>query len=228
MATGTATRPDTTDMVIVHRVFRREFRLLPQLVRAVVPGDRERARTVTAHGIEMIETLHHHHSGEDALIWPRLRERADLHAGLIERMQEQHHAVAALIDRASALLPTWSAAAGIGVRDEVAEVLEQLSVELDAHLDEEEREVLPLIEQHLTLAEWAQVGERGMASIPKSRLLVFLGHLLEETSAAERARFLVHVPLPGRVAFRLVGQRKHRREVDGLRGGIALPGPRQG
>ena len=40
---------DTSDMVIVHRMFRRECALLPQLVAAVPVGDAARAHTVAGH-----------------------------------------------------------------------------------------------------------------------------------------------------------------------------------
>ena len=66
---------DTSDMVIVHRMFRRECALLPQLVAAVPAGDVARARTVARHAREVLDMLHHHHLGEDELLWPRLSAR---------------------------------------------------------------------------------------------------------------------------------------------------------
>ena len=35
-------RPDTTDMVLVHRIFRREFKLAPRLIGAVPPAIRSK------------------------------------------------------------------------------------------------------------------------------------------------------------------------------------------
>ena len=223
MSTTTATRPDTTDMKVVHKVYRREFRLLPRMVALVEPGDAERAALIGGHVAEMITALHHHHTGEDELLWPRLLEREELEAELIHRMEQQHEQVSALLDRAEALAGSWRDAADQATRDELVEVLTELAPALEAHLDEEERRVLPLVEEHITPAEYAQLGERGMASIDKSRLLVFLGHLLEDATPAERTAFLTHVPLPGRIAFRLIGQRQHRREVGALRAGLQIP-----
>jgi hypothetical protein len=82
--------------------------------------------------------------------------------------------------------------------------------------------VLPLVEQHISESEWAEGAERGMASIPKDRLLVFIGYLMEDTTPAERAHFSRRVPLPGRVAYRLIGQRKHRAEAGRIRGQLAV------
>lgn len=212
--------PDTHEMVIVHRVFRREFGLAPHMVAAVAGGDVAQAQAVTAHLTEMGAMLHHHHTGEDELVWPRLHERTELDRELLARMEQQHEAVGALLRRADDLLPRWGASTDIALRDELADVLARLSQQLDAHLDEEEREVLPLIAQHMTVEEWGELGKRGMAAIAKPRMLVILGHILEDASPEERATFMLKAPPPARVLFKLVGRRKYQREVAGLRAGI--------
>jgi len=208
-------------MVIVHRVFRREFRLLPAMVRAVHDGDTARAARIAGHARELIAALHHHHSGEDELLWPLLTARATLDGELVSRMERQHEEVSVLLDTADEQVPRWSSTAAPAARDQLAATLESVSTSLDEHLAEEENQVLPLVRQHVSESEWSQLGERGMASIPRDRMLVFLGHILEEATHSERAQFLAHVPLPGRVAYRLVGRRKYRTEVRVLRAGLA-------
>ncbi len=199
---------DTTDMRIVHRLFRREFRLLPGLVCSVKPGDLGRAGIVAGHADEQIDALHHHHAGEDDLIWPRLSQRAALDAELIAAMGQQHQHIASLLAAAQTQLQAWRHSA-TGV--DLIETLETLSGRLDAHLDQEERYVLPLVERYLTAQEWAEVGRRGMASIPRRRRLVFLGCILEDADPAERREFLAaHVPVAARIAYRLIGRRQYR------------------
>jgi hemerythrin-like domain-containing protein len=214
-------RVDTHDMVVVHRVFRREFRLLPRLVRTVSAGDTARATRVNQHAKEILTALHYHHTGEDELLWPRLAERAPLSQELVTRMETQHQRLADLLGAVQVSLARWSKSANGIEQRRLAGILDQVSKALEEHLAEEEREILPLVEQHFTVAEWEQLGERGMASIPKRRLLVILGYILEETSPDERRHFLAKVPLPGRVAYRLVGARQYRREVGELRGVLA-------
>lgn len=215
-------KPDTTDMVLVHRVFRREFRLAPRLVRQVPAGDTARAERVAAHIADLADALHHHHSGEDDLVWPKLLQRAQFEADLVIRMQTQHEAVAGLLLAVQNLLCTWRTTGSLVTRGLLAERLEQLSAALDEHLAEEERRILPLVEEHLSVAEWAQVGERGFADTPKNRLLFFLGAALEEATPAELGVFLPQVPLPGRIAYRLVGRRQYRRHVSLLRAGLPV------
>jgi hemerythrin-like domain-containing protein len=207
---------DTTDMVVVHRVFRREFGLLPRMVRATASGDTVRAAQVATHARELLVALHHHHHGEDDLLWPKLAQRVDLERPLVERMEQQHESVAALVDRATGLLPAWEISARNG--EELSVVLQELAGQLNAHLAEEETEVLPVVRQKITEEEWAELGKRGMASIPPKRRLVFLGHILEEASPDERATFMHHVPPPARLAYRMFGTKQHRAEVKRLRG----------
>jgi hypothetical protein len=139
---------------------------------------------------------------------------------LIDRMEAQHERIGELLETVEHLLPAWAAAPAVEIRDELTARLRELSAALDEHLAEEEARVLPLAAQHITQAEWAELGERGMASLPKDRVLVLLGYILEEADAEERRRFLGHVPLPGRLAYRMIGQRKYQREVTALRGDV--------
>ncbi len=227
MAQSTATKPDVQEMVIVHRMFRREYRLAPVLVRGVAPGDRSRAAVVAAHLRELTVLLHHHHQGEDDLVWPRLHARTPVSDDLVHRMEGQHEHVGGLLSQVEeVLLPAWAADPGLAQREALAEVLDALAPALEAHLDEEEREVLPLIEQHLTTAEWDELGERAVAAIPKPRLLVLMGYILEEASPSERQTMLGVLPPPVRLLYKTLGQRKHVKERDRIRAGT-LPAQRR-
>lgn len=227
MAHATVTaRPDVQEMVVVHRMFRREYALAPELVRGVSPGDRARAAVVAAHLTELGTMLHHHHSGEDELVWPKLHARTPVSAELVHRMESQHEQVGRLLEQVEHLLPAWAEQPDAARRDALAEVLTALAPALAGHLEEEERDVLPLIEEHLTKAEWDQLGERAVAAIPKPRMLVLLGYLLEEADAEERRTMLGVLPPPVRLLYLAVGRRKWAKERDRIRAG-AVPAPRR-
>jgi iron-sulfur cluster repair protein YtfE (RIC family) len=226
MAQTTSTKPDVQEMVIVHRMFRREYRLASVLVRGVAAGDRTRAAVVAAHLSELTAMLHHHHQGEDDLVWPRLHARTPISSELVHRMESQHGQVGGLLGQLDELLPAWAAEPGLGQRESLAETLDALASALEAHLDEEEREILPLVEQHLTAAEWNELGERAVAAIPKARMLVLLGYILEGTSPSERQTMLGVLPPPVRLIYKAVGQRKHVKERNRIRAG-SLPAQRQ-
>ena len=211
---------DTWEMVVVHRLFRREFGLVPGLIRRVSDGDRRRAEIVAEHLVLLTDGLHHHHTAEDEYLWPMLLARVgELDGALVRRMETQHETVGALLDRAHELLPRWLRVADRTTGDELANVFEKLSVALNEHLDDEETEVLPLCSRHLTQAEWDELGRRGQESIPKgSRAFVALGGILADASPDERTRFLAHLPLPARLLWRTVGTGIYRREVTRIHG----------
>jgi hemerythrin-like domain-containing protein len=215
---STLERTDTWDMILVHRVFRREFRILPALIRAVAPGDTARAEILGEHLANVALGLHHHHSAEDEMVWPLMLQRAGLHAELIHRMEAQHLRLHEPLERIDEVLPRWRARALAADRDELADVIAQASVALDEHLGDEEREILPLIEQHLTPAEWRAVGDRRKEVIPKGKMaLVFLGAILEEASPAEKQRFLAELPLAARLLWRVAGKRTYTAARDRIR-----------
>ena len=209
---------DTSDMLIVHRMFRRECALLPKLVAAVASGDVVRARTVAGHARELLDMLHHHHVGEDELLWPRLSARTRLHADLLARMDSQHQGLAVLLEHAATALAEWQDAPTAHTSTPLTALLVQLSTGLNVHFDEEEAEILPIVERVITAVEYQEVGQRGLVSIPLTRRLIVLGYLLEVATPQERAEFLAPLPRPVRLAYRLIGERQHRHETTRIRG----------
>ncbi|MET9028966.1 hemerythrin domain-containing protein [Nocardia sp. NPDC004168] len=205
-------RPDTYDMVVLHNAFRRHFSALPGLVAAVAPGDVERARRLITFLGELGDGLHHHHTGEDELMWPILLERASADAALVLRMEEQHERIAELTERAHRDGTEFATAADPSVRDRLAATLRALSDTLDEHMAEEERHILPVVENVMTALEWQALGERGREHMPKDRQLVFLGFILQGVSDDDRRKTLAEMPLPARLAWRLLGRRVFAKE----------------
>ncbi|QYB02444.1 hemerythrin domain-containing protein [Rhodococcus sp. USK10] len=212
MTTPTAhtTRPDTREMVVVHNCFRRQFAALPALVRRVPAGDTARAAEVVAFFEELATALHHHHSSEDDLLWPKLLDRAPTDAALVLRMEEQHERISELLSLAQSQGAAFTADAVDG--EPLAKTLTALSAALGEHLGEEERHILPMAEQFMTLAEWQEMGDRGRASIPKDRLLVFLGFILQGATPEERRMFLSEMPFAARMAWSILGRRAFRKD----------------
>lgn len=207
---STGTKPDTQAMVVVHRVFRREFDLLPDLIEGVRTGDTARSGVLAEHLTDIVGALHHHHQAEDDLIWPLLLERATLHVDLVRRMEAQHTALGAALDRIEKLTPEWRRSASLVEGRELAAAVRDAAAILREHMGEEETEILPVITEHLSVEEWAKVGERGGKSIQdKRKRLLFLGAILEDASPAEQRNFLGELPPPVRVLWKLAGRRAY-------------------
>lgn len=219
MSTLTATdRPDTGDMILAHNIFRHAFGSLPELIRAVPEGDTVRARRLVEFQTEIATGLHHHHTGEDELMWPLLLDRAPTDHALVLRMEEQHERIGELLDRAGTRAATFELSASRSDGEAWASTVSALFTALDEHLREEEAHILPLAEANMTVAEWEQLGERGRGSVPANRQLILLGFLLLGATPDQRRRVLSEAPLAARIAWRLVGKRafaKEYREIFG-------------
>ncbi|WP_236654358.1 hemerythrin domain-containing protein [Streptacidiphilus anmyonensis] len=212
-------RPFTQEMVVVHRVFRREAALLPRLVRAVPEGDTARAGLLAAYVREYLDGLHIHHRTEDELLWPLLRARVE-QGDLVARMEEQHELIDASLAAVTRQLPLWERVADRTTGDPLAAALDDHHAVLLRHLDDEERLLLPLVTDHLTVAEWSLVGKRGMEHIPKEKRLLALGAILEDATEPEAAFFLSQVPALGRLLWRVVGRRQYAAHCRELRGAL--------
>jgi hypothetical protein len=217
--TSPTPRPDTREMVVVHNVFRRIFGDLPGLVAKAPAGDRARADVLADSYTEVATALHHHHSNEDELLWPTLMSRVEADRGFVLRAEEQHERVAALLARGDTQVAAFRNDPSAAHRDALAATIAELNDAICEHMADEERYILPLVEDHLTVAEWAELGERGRASIPKDRLLVQLGWILDGLAPAERTEFLASMPLAARVAWRLLGKRAFAKELRRIYGG---------
>jgi hypothetical protein len=197
---------DTREMIAVHSAFRREFGLAPGLVRAVATGDVQRAGVVADH-LELIGTfLHHHHTGEDKLLWPKLIERvpADM-APTVELMERQHEAVHEVIEEMTAALARWRTGASESDRDRLAGALNRLHALLVEHLAAEEEHILPLASRSLTEAEWRELGEDGMAAQAKSKLPMIFGMIMKDADPEVIRGMIANAPLVPRLMLPFLG-----------------------
>ena len=198
---------DTSEMNVVHVVFRREFRALPELVRAVPAGDTARADVVRRHAEFMLWMLTHHHQAEDAALWPALAGRVP--TDLVELMEQQHRRAHGTIEAIGPTLSRWRAA-GVADRDELAVLLGRLHAVLIEHLDAEEQRMLPVAAATLTPEQWEHfraVGRSG--SIARVPLIV--GMLRYEADPERFRAMMADIPAPMRGTLLWLAGRSFRR-----------------
>ncbi|BAD58177.1 hemerythrin domain-containing protein [Nocardia farcinica] len=208
---------DTHAMVVVHRAFRRESRLLIDLAAAVTPGDTRRAAVIAAHFRDYRLGLTTHHEGEDRVLWPPLLARVDPGADIVLRMRAQHERVEATLARLDTVVPVWEANAGADARDTVVAALVDHRAVLRAHLDDEEATLLPLAAEHLTATEWAALATDLVAHTPRRTLFTLFGLVLEDAERAERATLLAALPVPVRAAWHVLGHPRYTRHIRRVR-----------
>ncbi|MEH0986026.1 hemerythrin domain-containing protein [Micromonospora sp. CPCC 205556] len=174
-------RADVREMYMAHTMMRREFTLLPELVRGAAVGDRQRAEVLVRH-IELIEgVLSHHHHSEDTHLWPRLLERGAAEiAPVVHLMEQQHRTIDELTVELRAATAAWRDTATREAAEAVAAVLDRMCPALDEHLRVEEEQVLPLIEKHVTASEWDRMVAEGAGDTPVELLPLMFGLMTYE------------------------------------------------
>ncbi|WP_375424219.1 hemerythrin domain-containing protein [uncultured Friedmanniella sp.] len=206
-------------MVVVHTAMLREFRLASAAVARTLTSEKKRVRLVSRHLRFLCDLLHHHHQGEDDLLWPKLRQRTQPAAlQVIEEVEAQHEDIDAMLGRVEQFRTAWAEDPGTSNRDRLVEALTDLYAVLRDHLELEERVLLPLAATVLTTEEWHAVGAAGAASIPKPALPLVLGMFAYEGDPVVVGGMLSSAPLPVRVLVPLIGARAHARRARQIHG----------
>jgi deazaflavin-dependent oxidoreductase (nitroreductase family) len=121
----------------IHDAFRRELALIRKEVAGSGPGLGAQLRV---NCLTLCQGLHHHHMGEDGRMFPSLEERHPELTPVLSRLRREHEVIEQLLTRLKSLVSGEGADART-VLDEV----DRLTAELEAHLDEEERHLVPIL-----------------------------------------------------------------------------------
>jgi len=207
--------PDLRGFLMAHRGFRAEFGRLAAAARQV--RDEAHAALIESQIDLVMHVLHHHHTAEDTSIWPDLVAKAPSAAPALDRLEAQHEEMDPLF---TAVTDSTRSVA------ERAVDLQALHDLLNAHLDEEERVAVPLIQRHLSAAQWEKDGEEVTSSIDRRRLPQIFGWLGSASTPGQRAEALRTVPLVPRVLFRLAWWPAYQRRFRSLYGEVEMgPNP---
>jgi hemerythrin-like domain-containing protein len=213
---GTAQASDPWEMTLVHGLILHGFEQAREAVLA--PGAPARADAVAEYVGFHLDGLGAHHSSEDELIWPALRERASMSGTLIRRMEDQHAGLHDALDTTRGELAAWQVAPTAERSGQLASALGTVVDRLSEHLTEEEREVVPLIAAHITQAEWDHLGKIAFSKFTPKQRFIAMGEMLDAASPTDADRMLAGLPAPIKVIWRLVGRRRYQRFMAKLRG----------
>ena len=213
---GGAVICDTSDLIMIHGMYRKVFSDAPALVRAVVPGNSDQRAAVIRHLTDISESLHAHHHGEDDLLWDQLTSRAPSCAAHVGQMKQQHAVVAALLEKLDVAVAAWNGTPQS--QEAVAQVVDSIRSTLFAHLGQEETDIVPVAQVTMPQDLWDKLGEHGRGSVPGNRRLINLGHILSSMPPAEADVWLrANVPAPARLLWRLLGRRQFESEARAMR-----------
>jgi iron-sulfur cluster repair protein YtfE (RIC family) len=211
MTNDTTNHLDLTLMVAFHDAFRRDLAHLARTAsRRPAQLDEPARRTAVQAGWELFKTqLHIHHTAEDADLWPRMRthlaNRSD-ELALLQAMQDEHARIDPLLATVEGAFADRD-----GGHQRLGDTVDALASTLYGHLGHEERDVLPLIDQSLTQAEWQAFGNDQRRRIGIRGAAQFLPWVLDEASAEQVKAVLGGLPPPLRVVYRRIWQPRYAR-----------------
>jgi iron-sulfur cluster repair protein YtfE (RIC family) len=191
---------DLTIMMAAHDAFRRDLVRLARAAAFADLPDPGRRASVQAGWETFKRQLRIHHTAEDDIIWPAMRERLAHSAqaqSVLDAMESEHE----LIDP---LLAAVDYAFENPDNRQIADAADALTSALHQHLAHEERDALPLIGVALTAGEWRGVGmkiarKNGLGA--GSEMFAWMTHEAPANQAAAAVRTL---PPPVRLIYRAV------------------------
>jgi hemerythrin-like domain-containing protein len=210
---------DVRDMAIVHRTFREAYDESAQLVQAAPAPSPARVTFLADHIDFAIAALHHHHEGEDELLYPRLIERVPEQASMTEQVEHEHVLIKTALEEASAACAAWRARPSAGTGGALAAALDHLNTVVQPHLDDEEQKIVPLAAVTFTQQEWDEMGKHGAAWIPRNKRGIAFGMILEPLGEADRAHMMRSLPAPVRMLYPFLIERPWKKYAATLRNG---------
>jgi hypothetical protein len=210
---------DLTPMFLMHHAFRRDLTNFAGAVRATPVADRRTWRALDRRWQRFATILHHHHSGEDAYIWPELvaaveaggtpQDRATLDA-----MEAEHAEIDPMLEACARGFATLASRFDGTARAALAADLTRTRDRLAAHLGHEERDALALVQRFLSPEDWARLDKQVGSGYP-ARLVPFtLAWIMHDLPADGRAAAAEFLGRPATVlwslAFRRPFERKER------------------
>jgi hemerythrin-like domain-containing protein len=202
-------RPDVSEMVAVHQALRDTLGCAPQLVLGVEAADGDRLGVITNFYDNVLSFLHVHHDGEEQLVFPLLRERCPDQLDIVEHMATQHAEVTELMQQSTRALGAWAGGAS-SAQSDAATALSELAGRLDQHLSDEERELLPLCAEHLSVEEWGALPGHALGSFEGDKIWLILGLIRQRMTQAQRDDMLAHMPPPAVEMWNSMGEQAYK------------------
>jgi deazaflavin-dependent oxidoreductase (nitroreductase family) len=126
----------------IHDAFRRELAVIRKEIAESGPGLGTQLRV---NCLTVCQGLHHHHTGEDAGMFPALAEQHPELAPTLDRLSREHERIAALLGTLQEVISTDGGDPLLVLAD-----VERLTDELERHLAYEEEQLIPILDAPTT------------------------------------------------------------------------------
>jgi hypothetical protein len=183
------------------------------------PADEKARSTALARHAELISrVLLHHHTVERQAVWPALLRAAPAARDAVDAWTVRCARIDRMLRDAVTAARQWQVAGTVPARNAFTSACRALAEAVEVQTAEEERTLLPLLDEHLAAEEWAAIAASSHCRLSAREQLLVLGLALEDSTAADRARLLEGLPRSARMAWRMNGGRYYRSAVVRLRG----------
>ena len=147
---------EPTGLLLAHRAMLKDLDRLADLTVTLAdrPLDRKRATAIAAYLDDLCESIHHHHSAEDDVLWPVLERSAGAHVDLAE-LTDDHAVLDPKLQRIRAGAQELRSTASVSPA--LAAGMADLRDTLHEHIADEEKTIVPLIKRYVSDADWQRV-----------------------------------------------------------------------
>jgi iron-sulfur cluster repair protein YtfE (RIC family) len=208
---------DQTGMYVMHHALRRDFVRFTAAVEGTPIVEHDVWAALARRWVAMAEVLHHHHSAEDAHLWPLLQRHAEAggdEAGvrLLTDMEAEHADLDPALEKvkegfaAMAEHPCTDHRNALEIRLAAAHEL------LLAHLAHEEGHALPMLQRTLSVEENAAFEKAVEKAYPLSCVPFALPWAMDDVPDDARRRLLETTPPGYGLLLRLFRLRYERHE----------------
>ncbi|TFV87205.1 hemerythrin domain-containing protein [Blastococcus sp. CT_GayMR16] len=207
---------DLLSFTLIHRALRSGTRQLADAAGGIAAGQpcsRERQRALVQMALAVLHEITTHHEREDDVLWPVIVasvEGAEATTVELADLSEDHVELHAVIGRAQRALPAFAREPRTGAA-ELGAVLTEMADLLDEHIGEEEREVFPVIREHVSAADFARCEELFRKGTSIGQLTFLLPWVADQCTPEERAELLASAGRPLVLLLRLTEGRYVRR-----------------
>jgi hypothetical protein len=205
---------DMTMMYVMHHGFRRDLTTFVEAAKATPVDDRPTWQALAARWDLFSRILQHHHSGEDAGLWPLLLSRCDEdERATLEAMEAEHDEIDPTLAACADGFARLAEHADEDARAALAVRLSAAREGLGRHLAHEESGALPIAQRWMTSEEWLELEEAFFRKAfgPKE-VLELVPWAAYGTPADLRRRVLAQAGPANRVVLALTRRGFERRE----------------
>jgi hypothetical protein len=196
---------------IIHAAFRRDLARFDKALGAFPAGSRERADQLSVAWDNFASQLHQHHTDEETIFWPALRE-VGADEAIVSDLGGEHARMLAALDAASATMQAFhsdpSAANATAARTAVVE----LNRSVEDHLVHEERDLEPFMVSKLDTPQ-LKAAQGAVRKAHKGGAGTFFAWLMDGKDPDVASALRHEIPAPVLFVVGRIGGRSYNRRI---------------